>query len=349
MMKYTTSLLLMIALLVSCRSNKTSKEVEVPDNPSVPALVQFVDSTKASIAIVDDDIDGYFDQVSPADIEIQMKKTYKKAVIEDMRSDYKKYLRTQVSNWTTDEKQAMYELFVEVKKLCDTLGPRIFPGAIKLVKLKTNIYGNDVYFTRGKNIFIPENIFPIQDHDATIRTLLHEVFHILSRYDENFRKDMYSYIGFRKNDKPVILNDLLKNFVLTNPDGVSFQYVIDLVRNGDGFSAVPVMTSKTYGYDASLPSYYDHINFDLFSIRDFGDHYKVVSTAQGQSITPLPSVSESFYEKVKDNTQYIIHPDEIMADNFMMAILAYNRNDYSVFSPGGKELIDKVIARLQKM
>jgi len=54
-----------------------------------------------------------------------------------------------------------------------------------------------------------------------------------------------------------------------------------------------------------------------------------------------------FFKKIKDNTQYIIHPDEIMADNFMMAVIANKDETYEGFSEEGTALLKEVIEILK--
>ena len=52
-----------------------------------------------------------------------------------------------------------------------------------------------------------------------------------------------------------------------------------------------------------------------------------------------------FFKKIGDNTQYIIHPDEIIADNFFMMTLATQEIDgfdMGKFSAKGKVLIREV-------
>ena len=51
----------------------------------------------------------------------------------------------------------------------------------------------------------------------------------------------------------------------------------------------------------------------------------------------------SFFDQIKYNTQYIIHPDEILADNFM--ILAMSKKDPASINDldeAGKELLRKI-------
>jgi hypothetical protein len=219
---------------------------------------------------------------------------------------------------------------------------------MKLIKVKTGHYGKDVYYTRGNNILIPDNIFPLDETEHQLPVMIHEVFHILSRYNPELRKDLYGLIGFSKSDKPIKLNNTLEQLLLTNPDGVSYQYTIDLEKEGQSFKAIPLITSKYDHFKPEQPMFFDYLNFDLYSLDDRGDHYIAKSTAKGNTLIPL-SNTPAFFTKIKDNTQYIIHPDEIMADNFMLALQAYSKNEYGKFSKDGRLLIDQVLNRLKQM
>jgi hypothetical protein len=170
----------------------------------------------------------------------------------------------------------------------------------------------------------------------------------LSRYSPELRKDLYGMIGFSKSEKPIKLNSSLEKLLLTNPDGVSYQYTIDLDNEGKTVKAIPLITSKFDQFKSDQPKFFDYLNFDLYSLDDRGDHYVAKSTTKGQTLMPLTS-TPTFFTKIKDNTQYIIHPDEIMADNFMLALQAYHKNAYGKFSKDGRVLIDQVLERLKQL
>ena len=338
--KYQYIFLLFLILGVGCRSNKESKENIILDGK--PALVGFVDSIFASKAIIDSDVDGYFNQLSIIDMAIQMKKS---VVLQDkskVLAQYKSFLSTEVSDWTPKEKSEMLNVFSKVKEICDKVSPRLFPGDIKLIKIKSNHYGKDVYYTRGKYILIPENIFESFDFEKQLPVMIHELFHVFSRYNEPIRNELYALIGFKKADKKIVLSDALKKILLTNPDGVSLDYLIKLDDQKDTISAIPVITSKFNEYKDSNTFFFGYLNFDLYGLSNRGDHYYVESNASGKTLVNLQK-TPSFFTKIKDNTQYIIHPDEIMADNFMLALLAKENDDFKKFSVTGKKLIDQVL------
>ena len=342
-LKLNCFFLLFLILSIGCRSNKESKSDNIVDGR--PALIGFVDSTFASKAITDSDVDGYFNQLSILDMAIQMKKSVTLQDKSKVLTQYKIFLATEVSDWTQDEKVQMLDVFARAKKICDKVSPRLFPGDIKLIKIKSNHYGKDVYYTRGKHILIPENIFESFDFDKQLPVMLHEIFHVFSRYNEPVRNDLYALIGFKKSDKKIVLSDALKKILLTNPDGVSLNYVIKLDDQKDTISAIPVITSKFSEYKESNPFFFGYLNFDLYGLSNKGDYYYAESTTTGKTLVNLQK-TPSFFKKIKDNTQYIIHPDEIMADNFMLALLAKENDDFKKFSAVGKQLIDQVLDRL---
>lgn len=332
-----------LIIFIGCRSNKDNKVDTILEGK--PALVGFVDSIAASKSIITSDVDGYFEQLSIIDMAIQMKKSVVSQDKSKVLAQYKTFLATEVSDWTPTEKVHMLDVFARAKEICDKVSPRIFPGDIKLIKVKTNHFGKDVYYTRGKHILIPENIFQSFEMEKQLPVMLHEIFHVFSRYNEPVRDELYAMIGFKKSDKKVVLSDALKKILLTNPDGVSLNYIIKLDDQKDTISAIPAITSKFNEYKDSNPFFFDYLNFDLYGLSDKGDYYYAESNATGKTLVNLQK-TPSFFTKIKDNTQYIIHPDEIMADNFMLALLAKENNDFKKFSPVGKQLIDQVLEKL---
>ena len=342
-LKFCLFVIVLASFALGCRSNKETK-VE-PISEGKPGLIGFVDSIPASKAIITSDVDGYFNQLSIVDMAIQMKKSDVQKDKTKILAQYKTFLATEVSNWTHEEKVHMLDVFARAKEICDKVSPRIFPGDIKLIKIKTNHYGRDVYYTRGKHILIPENIFESFELEKQLPVMLHEIFHVFSRYNEPVRNDLYAMIGFKKSDKKIVLADALKKILLTNPDGVSLDYIIKLDDQKDTISAIPVITSKFNEYKSTNPFFLDYLNFDLYGLSNKGDHYVAEANDAGKTLVNLKK-TPSFFTKIKDNTQYIIHPDEIMADNFMLALLAKENDDFKKFSPSGRKLIDQVLERL---
>ncbi len=332
-------LCLIVSLTCSCRPIKNENILN-----NRPDIVYFPDSVEASKLILSEDFDGFFDEVSPLERQIQTKTSDKEISSEE----FKAFLATEVSNWSNDERQQIYEMIKDVRKLCDTLSPRIFPSPLRIIKVKTNHYGPDVYYTKGHNIYLPENIFKNFSKEVHFPILVHEIFHIISRNNPDLRHELYTYIGFYPPNKKVKLNGFLEQRKLTNPDAVSYQYVINLEHDGKTYKAIPLISSIFDSYRKSHKAFFDYLTFDMYELLEMENHYLAITNDTGKTTIP-PEAMNSFFKQIKDNTQYIIHPEEIMADNFMLALLAYSKNDYSKFSPEGKELIMQITNRLKKL
>lgn len=332
--------LIVMLQFIACKAVK--EHVHSPKD--IPALVAFVNAKEASKLIVQDKDDMFLSKLSQLEKNIQMKTTNDKS-----HKEYLKFLSNNVADWSLEESLEVHETFSQIKAMLDTISPRIFPGGIKLIKIKTKPYGDNVYYTRDRIIYIPENIFPLKDKSTFRSTMIHEVFHIISRYNPDLRHEMYSWIGFFPANKQVKLNNFLSKRILTNPDAPSFQYVIKLkMKGGDEKLAVPLITSKFENFKTSISQFFDYLNFDLYELEDKGEYYLVKTNTNGSTTIHLQE-TPSFFEQIKDNTQYIIHPEEIMADNFMLAVEAFYKNEYSKFSQEGRLLINKIIQRLAEM
>lgn len=336
---------LSIITLISCRSNKADNNHET--NLQDSNVVTYVDSIKAASAIVDADIDGFFDQISIIDMCIQMKtqKEYKSRSI--ALSDYKNMLRHEVMNWDPTEKIMLNEIFDTIKNKIYRINPKLLPETIKLVKIRTNHYGPDVYYTRGNHIMIPENALSRENAIEMLEpVMIHEVFHLISRYDISLRENLYSLIGFFPHKKNLIIPETITERWLTNPDGTSTDYYISLSDDVETAKAIPLILSNKSNYSNQNPTFFSYLQFDLFEIDDSGDQ-AIVKHGENLSTTLTDGMMPGFFEQIRDNTQYIIHPDEIIADNFIFALNESEESLKAKFSDEGAALVRSIKTRLR--
>ena len=326
----------MACLFNGCTTNR---------KPSLAASSYFfVDSLTASKKIIQDDMEGYFSKISRADMSIQMKIPMADTTLVN-REKFQTFLAGEVSSWNTSEKQKLKTTLDKAIALVKKLNPDCL-SPISLVKIKTNHFGRDVYYTRGSTIYIPENIFENYRDEEQLPILIHEMFHIISKYNESYRLQLYALIGFEKLTSEPVLPRVVAERLLTNPDGVSCQYAITLSNPGSNekkLRAIPLITTPSGGYQPGKPDFFDYLSFDLYEIKEDNKGWHVLTDPSGKTTLAL-AATPRFFTQIKDNTQYIIHPEEIMADNFMLAVLALSENDYSRFSPEGKKLIEMVIS-----
>lgn len=332
--------ILCISAMMACRSNKSQVS-----NASDTAVVTYLDSTEAAKAIVDDDVDGFFDNISIVDMAIQLKTEKPFSNRATALKEYKDYLRTQVLPWTDTDKILMNEIFDSIKAQVVRVNPKLMPKDIRLIKIKTTHYGEDVYYTRGNNIMIPENALQRQGAKQMLEpVMIHEVFHLISRYDEALREKLYALIGFFPHGIDLDIPNAISDRWLTNPDGVSTDYYIQLTDGDKTAKALCLILSNKDKFTAANPTFFSYLQFDLFEIDE---ENKTIKHGKNLSTTLTDGMMPGFFEQIKDNTQYIIHPDEIISDNFIYAVTRSNVTDSKRFSEEGSDLVNKIYKVLQ--
>ncbi len=338
--------LLLPFLFATCRS---TPNVDEQLSLGQKTRILFLDSLQATNFIIQDKSEHFFDHISSLDMMIQMKKTYPgDRPRNTILKDYKQFLQTDVAAFTPKEKELLTRVWKKVYADCQSIRKGLFPDAIPLVKTNANHYGPGVYYTREKGIVIPMNELYSGNEDGLYRVMLHELFHIWSRLHPQKRQALYALIGFDK--LPVGINELqmeesLRQRILLNPDGIDFSYGIKLIKaDGSLIEALPMIQANRADYSTDQPSFFEYLSFQLFPLQktDQGG-YKVVSQANGDPVEELIS-STNFMEIISDNTGYIIHPDEIMADNFVLWVQKNRKNtplDLPL-SASGEQLLDRV-------
>ncbi len=283
----------------------------------------FADSLQAARAIVKDDAEHFFEKIGMLDMKIQLK-----FIAQDSRSretllqEYRFYLQDDVRAFTESEQILLQWVLKEAIQLCRNLSPELVPDTLGLIKTPGKHYGPSVFYTREHNIIIPQSDLLDPDRKDLLRVMLHELFHIYSRYHPEKRKLLYALIGFRPlpgGGEALRFSPELQDLLLTNPDGIDVAYAIRLRHPSKGqLQAIPLITSRYKQFNPSMRAFFNYLNFDLYAIRQKSDGtFQVLSRPDGSS-TLQEAEKKSFYEQIGDNTDYIIHPDEILADNFAL-------------------------------
>jgi len=340
MFKRLFFLFTILAILSAC---KTKQKLDA-HALSTTHKISFLDSLTASNSIIKDDVEHFFDHVGLLDMSIQMKRNMPAAMPrEKALADYKQFLKTEVLDFTPEDISFINEVFEEVFKLSNQVSKDIFPSEIKLIKTHGNHYGSTAYYTRENCIVIPKFVLSIKNKNAFMGTMFHELFHIYSRYNPEKRKQLYKLIGFENigNFAQLDMPDSLQKRVLLNPDGINFAYAIDLKTDeGKAFQAIPIILANQFGYVGSKPLFFNYLEFGLFEVKRGNEKIQVLSNSDGSSYLDLRELPD-FRKQIKDNTDYIIHPDEVLADNFMFLMSSLQIENYTDrFKPEGQQLIN---------
>lgn len=335
-----------IVTLVTMLACKVGTSPTLSSDPSV--RYDFMSNDDASTYLREGDIDGYYDYMSPAHMSVQTGDTASYPSLDAQMESYLDIVTGQTLAWTDEEILKMTSLMDSARALVEVINPALWPETIKMIKVDPAHYGDNVYYTLGQAIVWPANILTDFSISSQLPVALHEVWHLVSRYQPALRDSMFGLIGFYRHGYEVELGPVLSKQLLVNPDGVTMDYAIRLIDSTTGRSteAIPLVASRFDRYDLSMPSFFDYLHFDLHELQVTGKQATV--TAHPDATSKMdPAYFDDFFGQIKDNTQYIIHPDEIMADNFMMAIRAVDQDDMTPFSSEGRDLLQAVLGHLR--
>lgn len=189
------------------------------------------------------------------------------------------------------------------------------PRQILLLKTTGREEGNAAY-CRGNAIVLPQRLVD-QPQPALERLLVHELFHILSRQKPDLRDQLYAIVGFHPC-QPVQLPAALGDRKITNPDGPLARHFIRLEHAGKTVAAVPILYSSEQQYDpAKGGPFFRFLVFRMLVVTVDDEGRAEPALEDGQPVLLDARQNASFFRQVGRNTSYILHPDEILADNFV--------------------------------
>ena len=193
-----------------------------------------------------------------------------------------------------------------------------FPAGIQLVKTSGKEEGGAAY-CRGNAVVLPAKIASRKEK-GLVRLLLHEFFHILSRNQPLLRDKLYRIVGFFPCGD-VRLPPKFETRRLTNPDAVGSRYRMEVQVDDDLLSIVPVLYSSSAEYDEKKGGeFFRYLVFRLMVVKKVAESW-VPMLEDGKPRLLEPSEIDDFHRKIGRNTKYIIHPEEVLADNFVLLMM----------------------------
>ena len=240
----------------------------------------------------------------------------------------------QVRQWTNEEKEILSESISRLEPKLHELG-MTWREPIKIIKT-TGQEESDAAYTRGMAIIFPQSKVGTLDRLPT-RLLAHELFHMISRSNPELRDRLFKIIGFHR--VPMIqLPKHLDKMRITNPDAPKIEHIIQLNLDADvKVFATPFLFSKEV-YTSKKKSLFGYLQFQLM---------KVVKTTNGNWMPAGGNQAELFitpdhpdyWRQIGGNTRYVIHPEEIMADNFAILITGEKPKDALLVEAIKRELM----------
>lgn len=303
---------------LSCRSQSLPTTALKDSNTG--KVILLLDARDASGAIVTDTTYRFFDLITAAEMSLQLKKPLTSGISRDtLLREYLAFLASEPLDFTAGDEEFLRKIIHDMYSTVAGVNPGILPDTLRLIRSKENHYGQGVWYTRENCIIIPEGELASKNVASFTTTMFHELFHVYSRLNPEKSRALYKSIGF----EPVglgnlVLPDKLGERILHNPDGVDYAQKIELKQADSSIiPAIPVIWSNHNGYTPQKKSFFNYVEFNLYPlVKGENGKWTVQVAADGLSSPINVQEQADFFRQIRENTGYIIHPDEVLADNF---------------------------------
>jgi hypothetical protein len=256
--------------------------------------------------------DMFIETVSPFDRAARLKTDRDVSV-----NEFVEFISQQVRPWTDDDK-------TRITAAIESAAPKLarlklnLPQIILLIKTTGDEEGGATY-TRAGAIVMPQQ--QLDRRNANIENLLiHELFHVLTSHNPQLKEALYQIISFKKCNN-IELPANLHKIRITNPDGPLNDRYVELQHNLQTVPVVPVLYSSAQKYDTEKGGpFFRYITFQLLAIEKSNGRWRYKKTPDGRPILLEPKNVPDYFGKIGANTNYIIHPEEILAENFVLLV-----------------------------
>ena len=273
---------------------------------------RFADHEAAAALLLEER--AYYENLNQNDLNYRMQKT--DATLEELEA----YLVTQTLDFSEEEKSLINEDMDLILSICEERGYHL-PALENVVFAKTTMNeecGAGAY-THGAKIFLGEAILSYGlSEEPYYREyfryiLAHELFHCLTRNDPTFRSEMYALLGFTVVEEDYDFPEEIRNVIISNPDVEHHNSYAAFELNGEMKDCVVIFT--TAPFEQPGDSFFDEMQTGLVPIDDLSVMYPSEQAA-------------NFWDVFGQNTQYVIDPEETLADNFSYTVIYGTEREY---------------------
>lgn len=301
----TLSGLLLSVLTLACITS--ARAGELPLTPGTRLVL--ADATSAAEIL--GRRDAYIAAQSPLERQIRLGRA--EPVTEQ---EFLRFCALQAQNWTEPEQ-------AKIAEVVSSLAPKLarytlpLPPVITLIKT-TGAEEARAAYCRGAAIILPQRF--VDDRPAALERLLtHELFHVLSSHNPALRQRLYAVVGFELCELTAYPVSLAARKI-TNPDAPENNYCIPLEHGGQPMRLLPVLFSDRGDYDPQRGgNLFAYLQFRLLQLVPADGGWQPL-LKDGQPVLYKAEEVPAYGERIGRNTRYIIHPEEILADNFALLI-----------------------------
>ena len=293
-------------LVLVCTASAGSQPTDVP--LLATTNVRFASAEEAASLL--GTADPWIQALSPFDRSAHSRQT-----IDPGQDAFLEFSAAQAQAWTAEQVETLRDVVESAGRRIDRLDLELsLPQTILLIRTTGNEQSQAAY-TRENAIILPDSMLNMPS-DQLEQLFLHEVFHVMSRHQPAIREPLYGIIGYTPCSGVSFPEELLP-LKMTNPDAFGYDFCINVEVAGDSQTVMPILYARGPYTEGG---FFEWTEFRLMAVERIEGQWQPDRDEDGLRLFDLESVS-GFFEKIGTNTNYIIHPEETMADNFAYAIV----------------------------
>ena len=299
----------------------------VPLSPSSHA--RFADAKEAASVLTRRD--AFVSAMSPFDRSARLQ-----VGREVPESEYLSFVAGETRDWSGAERDLVARILADFREKTASWKMDL-PPEVLFVKTTGREEGRAAY-CRGAAVVLPENI--LGETDKLPDIVFHELFHVFSSHHPELRRPLYAAVGFEVCPE-IVLPPALARRKLTNPDAPRMDALVRVPVGGHADAGAPVLLGKSDLYDEKVGGpFFQQMEFRLLALDAPGGGAAPRPVLQSDGTALLAPPGDAYMARIGRNTDYVIHPEEILADNFVLLV-----NHRKVPSP---EILDKLDAVLRR-
>lgn len=253
--------------------------------------------------------DAYYDGFSQNDLDFRMQKTGA------TMDEYQAFAKKQVIDFTEEQKAIIDEHMARTEAVITEKGYQI-PEMEQIVFINTTMKEecDAMAYTHGTQIYIDGNAMAKinKDGEEGVKKLdyifAHELFHCITRCNPDFRSEMYQIIHFTVQDEDFVIPKSVHEYFISNPDVEHHNAYATFTIDGEPVECFTAFVTTKH-FEKEGERFFDSGTTALVPIDGSDNYY-------------TPEEAENFDEIFGKNTDYVIDPEECLADNFGY-LLAY--------------------------
>lgn len=258
--------------------------------------------------------DSYMAGMSPFDRQARMQTD--RAV---SQAEFIAFYSSAAMEWPEDERVRISAAWKKIQPAVTRLGLPL-PEKVYIIKTSGKEEA-DAAYTRANAIILPPAMLDTSDEELE-KLLAHELFHVSTRANPGLARQLYETIGFHYCGEVQLPANVAARRI-SNPDTPQNDSCIRVKVDGQQVRAIPILLSASEKYDmARGGTFFDYLAlaFLLVDTPAGSGTPQMLHDAHGLRVAGLKDLS-GFFEQVGENTQYVIHPEEILADNFALLVI----------------------------